>query len=53
VPLGAKVAKGLLVTHDGDDEPQDDATNFKFTRWQDVADPLRLTIDTRHGDPRD
>ena len=30
-------AKGLLVTHDGDDEPIDGSTNFKFTRWEDVA----------------
>jgi 3-phytase len=42
-----------LVTHDGNDEPFDDATNFKFTRWQDVAAPLGLEIDTTSGDPRD
>src|SRR5262245_34325753 len=52
VPLGTTFAQGLLVTHDGDDEPNDDATNFKFTRWQDVAGPLGLKVDTLHGDPR-
>src|SRR5262245_27585529 len=52
VPLGTTFAQGLLVTHDGDDEPNDDATNFKFTRWQDVAGPLGLQIDTEQGDPR-
>jgi 3-phytase len=51
-PLGTTFAQGLLVTHDGDDEPGDDATNFKFTRWEDVAEPLGLTIDTVTGDPR-
>ena len=51
LPLGA-FAQGLLVTHDGDEEPGDDATNFKFTRWDDVADPLGLAIDTTTGDPR-
>jgi 3-phytase len=45
LPLGA-FAQGLLVTHDGDEEPGDDATNFKFTRWDDVADALGLVIDT-------
>ena len=54
VPLGTTFSQGLLVTHDGDDddEPNDDATNFKFTRRQDVASPLGLRIDTAHGDPR-
>jgi 3-phytase len=52
VPLGTTFAQGLLVTHDGDDEPFKDATNFKFTRWQDVAGPLGLGIDTSSGDPR-
>ena len=51
VPLGAAFLRGLLVTHDGDDEPDEDATNFKFTRWEDVAGPLGLTIDTT-GNPR-
>lgn len=52
VPLGSTFSRGLLVTHDGDDEPGGDATNFKFTRWEDVAGPLGLTIDTVAGDPR-
>jgi 3-phytase len=52
VPLGARYPFGLLVTHDGDDEPFEGATNFKFTRWEDVARPLGLTIDTVSGDPR-
>jgi hypothetical protein len=42
-----------LVAHGGNDEPFDDATIFKFTRWQDVAAPLGLEIDTTRGDPRD
>jgi 3-phytase len=53
VPLGPTFAQGLLVTHDGDDEPFDDATNFKFTRWVDVARPLELEVDTVSGDPRE
>jgi 3-phytase len=53
VPLGPTFAQGLLVTHDGDDEPFDDATNFKFTRWVDVAQPLGLEVDTVSGDPRE
>jgi 3-phytase len=52
VPLGPEFAKGLFVTHDGDDKAFDDATNFKFTRWEDVARPLGLAIDTVAGDPR-
>lgn len=52
VPLGGTFARGLLVTHDGDDEPFEDATNFKYTRWEDVAEPVGLTIDTVSGDPR-
>ena len=41
VPLGPS-AKGLLATHDGDDEPFDDATSFKLTRWVDIARPLEV-----------
>ena len=51
LPLGP-FTQGLLVTHDGDEEPGDDATNFKFTRWDGVADALGLAIDTTTGDPR-
>jgi 3-phytase len=53
LPLGPTFAEGLLVTHDGDDEPFDDATNVKFTRWVDVARPLGLEVDTVSGDPRE
>ena len=28
------------------------ATNFKFTRWEDVAGPQGLEVDTISGDPR-
>jgi 3-phytase len=51
LPLGT-FTEGLLVTHDGNDEPFEDATNFKFTRWDDLADALGLEIDTSSGDPR-
>lgn len=39
VPLGRLFPRGLLVTHDGDDENAEgrSATNFKLTRWEDVA----------------
>jgi hypothetical protein len=53
LPPRATFAQGLLVTHDGDEEPGDDATNFKFTRWQDIAGPLALEIDTVSGNARD
>jgi 3-phytase len=48
VPLGATFPRGLLVTHDGGDENPtgEDATNFKLTRWDAVANaftpPLRV-----------
>jgi 3-phytase len=39
VPIGTRFPRGLLVTHDGDDENAEglSATNFKLTRWEDVA----------------
>jgi 3-phytase len=52
VPLGARFSRGLFVTHDGDDEPLEDATNFKFVRWEDIANPLGLVVDTASGAPR-
>ncbi len=52
VPLGARFSRGLFVTHDGDDEPLEDATNFKFVRWDDIANPLGLVVDTASGAPR-
>jgi 3-phytase len=48
VPLGNRFPRGLLATHDGDDENArgEDATNFKLTRWENVArafnPPLRV-----------
>lgn len=48
VPMGRSFPNGLLVTHDGDDQTgtDRDATNFKLTRWDDVARsfdrPLRI-----------
>ncbi|MEU2549526.1 phytase [Streptomyces roseolus] len=58
VPLGSAFPKGLLVTHDGEATPADgdrEGTNFKFTRWDDVAGafPEPLTVDTDSFDPRD
>ncbi len=47
LPLG-EFTEGLLVTHDGDDG--EDATNFKFTRWDDVAEPARAS--DRHDERR-
>ncbi len=56
VPLGRDFPRGLLVTHDGEDETgtDRDATNFKLTRWEDVAaafDPQRR-IDPFGWSPR-
>ncbi|WP_097867915.1 phytase [Streptomyces sp. rh34] len=58
VPLGTAFPKGLLITHDGDATPADgdrEGTNFKFTRWDTVADgfPEPLTVDITSFDPRD
>ncbi|WP_309235779.1 phytase [Streptomyces sp. TRM64462] len=58
VPLGQAFPQGLLVTHDGEATPADgdrEATDFKFTAWQDVARafPEELTVDTGSFDPRD
>ncbi|GAB2842531.1 phytase [Actinocorallia aurea] len=59
VPLGRAFPTGLLVVHDGENTPVrlDDEgevrenTNFKFVRWDAVANPLHLRIDLG-GDPR-
>jgi hypothetical protein len=51
VPPGTTFAQGLLVTHDGDEEPEDEAANFKFTRWQDLAVPRGLKVGSTHGNP--
>ncbi|MEV5089833.1 phytase [Streptomyces griseoincarnatus] len=58
VPLGRNFPKGMLITHDGEATPVDgdrEGTNFKFTRWDAVADafPEPLTVDTDSFDPRD
>lgn len=56
VPLGRDFPRGLLVTHDGKDETgtDRDSTNFKLTRWEDVAnifDP-KLRVDPFGWFPR-
>ena len=62
VPLGPAFPKGLLVTQDGDNKPDvvgDDGevrtnTNFKLTRWDDVARAFSppLIVDPFGFDPR-
>jgi 3-phytase len=52
VPLGSTFPEGRFVTYDGDDEPNEEATNFKFVGWEDIAGPLGLVIDTVSGAPR-
>lgn len=64
VSLGPQFPFGLLVTHDGSNDPallvEDDgelenaSTNFKFVPWQNVANAFDnpLTIDTSSFDPR-
>jgi hypothetical protein len=38
--------------HDGEAADAPQAATLKFTRWQDVAGPLDLGVDTTSGDPR-
>jgi 3-phytase len=53
--LGSAFPKGLLVVHDGENEPEVvddegetiDQTNFKYVPWEDVAAPLGLPVRTR------
>jgi len=64
VPLGSQFPSGLLVTHDGSNEPaflvEDDgelenaSANFKFVPWENVANAFAepLEIDTTSFDPR-
>ncbi|MEU9832626.1 phytase [Streptosporangium sp. NPDC048047] len=55
VPLG-DFDEGLFVAHDGENtpaEPGREITNFKFTAWEDIAEPLDLDVDTDGWDPRD
>lgn len=65
VALGSQFPNGLLVVHDGSNEPQnveldDDEvqnfnTNFKFVPWENVANafPTPLLIDPTSYNPRD
>lgn len=64
VPLGPQYPFGLMVVHDGANDPQvvveDDgeleniSTNFKFVPWQNVANafPEALKIDPTSSNPR-
>jgi myo-inositol-hexaphosphate 3-phosphohydrolase len=64
LPMGPRFPKGLLVVHDGYDDPavmayddgefENAAGNFKFVPWERVAESFRreLIIDTRSYDPR-
>lgn len=64
LPLGPNYPSGLLVVHDGSNDPavlvKDDgeleniSTNFKFVSWGDVAGsfPAKLLFDTTTYDPR-
>lgn len=65
VPLGRSFPKGLLVVQDGDNDPavllEDDGelenvnSNFKFIRWDSVANafPTPLIVDTTGFNPRE
>ncbi|RJL31603.1 phytase [Bailinhaonella thermotolerans] len=55
VPLG-DFDEGVFITHDGENAPavpDRENTNFKYTEWDDIADPLDLDVDTDGHDPRD
>lgn len=64
VPLGPLFPFGALLVQDGandpqnvvenDDELENNATNFKFVRWEDLAGAFEqpLIIDTQSFDPR-
>jgi 5'/3'-nucleotidase SurE len=64
LPLGPDFPNGLLVLHDGANDPQNpvqdeeelenNSTNFKFVPWESVANafPNPLQIDTTSFDPR-
>jgi 3-phytase len=53
--LGERFARGLLVTHDGQNAPEvldpegkpRPSTNFKFTRWEDVAAAFDPPLEVR------
>jgi 3-phytase len=48
-PAGPKYSKGLLVAQDGHNEKR--RQNFKIFRWEDIAGPAGLIVDT-DWDPR-
>ncbi|MGA4993159.1 phytase [Nonomuraea bangladeshensis] len=55
VPLG-DFDEGVFIAHDGVNTPAEgdrEITNFKFTKWDDIADELDLDVDTDGWDPRD
>jgi 3-phytase/alkaline phosphatase D len=64
VPLGSQFPFGALLVHDGANEPQNavenddelenNATNFKFVPWENVANAFAtpLIVDTQGYDPR-
>ncbi|GAA2209032.1 phytase [Nonomuraea monospora] len=55
VPLG-DFDEGLFIAHDGVNTPAEgdrEITNFKYTKWDDIADELDLDVDTDGWDPRD
>jgi myo-inositol-hexaphosphate 3-phosphohydrolase len=48
VPLGPDFPHGLFVSQDGSNATDDQAsTNFKFTRWDAIADALHLRSTAR------
>ncbi len=56
VNLGGLFTQGMVVMQDGenkitscsiDEVERGDASNFKFVRWSDIAEPLNLEIDTK------
>ncbi|MGW5158614.1 phytase [Nonomuraea wenchangensis] len=55
VPLG-DFDEGVFIAHDGVNTPAEgdrEITNFKYTKWEDIADELDLDVDTDGWDPRD
>lgn len=59
VPLGSNFPFGAFITQDGsndpavlDEEGENINSNFKFVPWQNIANPLGLTLDTTSYNPR-
>lgn len=54
VALGETFPNGVLVMHDGNNQPrvynengeEREGSNFKFVDWADIASPLKLPLDT-------